>query len=472
MHEIGKKIYAGFHKRKDYWVRLTALGGAREVGRSCFLLSTPESRVLLDCGINVASEDNAFPYLAVPELDIKHLDAVVITHSHVDHVGLVPLLYKYGYRGPVYCTEPTRDVSVMLQLDTIDIAQKDGHDALYSITDIKEMLKHVVTLDYGIVTDITADMRLTLFNAGHILGSAEAHLNIGDGFHNLLYTGDLKVTGTKLLPPAHSNFQRVETVMMESTNGKVDLPGVSEAEAKLVKIINETLSKKGKVIMPVLGTGRAQEILIVLDEAFRKKSIPKVPVFIDGMVWDVTAIHTAYPESFNRNVSSQILTGKHNPFLNENFKRIGSQKERMKLVEEEGSCIIIATSGMLVGGPSVFYLENLAENPKNALVLTCYQGPGSLGRKIEDGAEEIVKKEGKNMQTIKIKLRLESVKGFSGHSDRGELIDFIRRLNPKPRRVVVVHGEKTSVLDIASTIHQKYYIETSALRNLDTIRIR
>lgn len=472
LHEIGKKIYAGFHKRKNYWVRLTALGGAREVGRSAFLISTPESKVLIDCGINVASEDNAFPFLDAPELSVKHLDAVIISHSHVDHCGLVPFLFKYGYRGPVYCTEATRDISTLLQIDTINISQREGKNNIYSITDIKEMLKHVITLDYGVVTDVTADIRLTLLNAGHVLGSSLVHLNIGDGFHNLLYTGDFKVSGTKLLPPAHSEFQRVETIVMESTYGKQEPPSVVEAEQNLIQIIKDTLEKKGKVVMPVLGVGRAQEVIVVLDEAMNKNLIPKVPVFVDGMVWDVTAIHTTYPEFFNRKISSQIFNGKNNPFLSENLKRVGSQKERKKIVEEEGPCVILATSGMLVGGPSVFYLEELAEDPKNTLVFTCYQGPGSLGRKIEEGATEILKRIGKSVQTIKMKLRVETVRGFSGHATRSELISYIKKMNPMPRRIVVVHGEKSSVLDMASTLHQKYRVETSAVRNLDTLRIR
>ncbi|MBR9678823.1 MAG: beta-CASP ribonuclease aCPSF1 [Nanoarchaeota archaeon] len=472
LHDIGKKIYAGFHKNKNYWIRFSALGGAREVGRSCFLVFTPESKVLVDCGINVASDENAFPFLNAPEVDFKSIDAVVISHSHVDHCGLIPFLFKYGYRGPVYCTEATRDVSTLLQIDSINVSQREGKNNLYSITDIKEMLKHVITLDYGVVTDITADVRLTLFNAGHVLGSSMVHMNIGEGFHNLLYTGDFKTNGTKLLPPAHKSFQRVETLVMESTYAKQEPPSVDQAEKSIIDLVNGTLENGGKVILPVLGVGRAQELIIVLEEALRKKVIPDVPIFVDGMVWDVNAIHTTYPEFFNRKVSSQIFNDNNNPFLSKSLKHVGSQKERKKIVEELGSCIILATSGMLVGGPSVFYLESLADDVRNTLIFTCYQGPGSLGRKIEEGSKEILKKIGKRVQTIPIKLRVEAIRGFSGHSSRSELISYVGSLNPKPRRIVVVHGEKSSVLDLASTLHQKFYVETSALRNLDTLRLR
>ncbi len=474
LNGIGEKIYSGFERNKNYWIRLSALGGAREVGRSCFLLQTPESRILLDCGINVASDDESFPHLEAPELDIKNLDAVIITHSHLDHCGLVPFLYKFGYRGPVYVTEPTRDVVTLLCIDFINVVKREGKNGLYSINDIKEMVKHTVSLEYGEVTDVSPDVRLTFFNAGHVLGSAIIHLNIGNGFHNLIYTGDLKVNPSRLLPPAQSQFQRAETVMIESTyGGKMDVnPPRLECEKVLVDMISETISRGGKVLIPVLGVGRAQEIMIILEDFMSKKKIPEIPIFVDGMVWDVTAIHTAYPEFFNRDVSSQIFSNGPSPFLNPIFKRVGGQQERVKVVEETGPCVILATSGMLVGGPSVFYLESLADNSRNRLIFVSYQGPGSLGHKVQDGAKDIVKVIGKKVQTIPIKLSVDTLRGFSGHADRNELVAFFTKLRPQPRRVIIVHGEKAKTLELAGVLHQRFRVETSAPRNLDALRIR
>ncbi|PIO00534.1 beta-CASP ribonuclease aCPSF1 [archaeon CG10_big_fil_rev_8_21_14_0_10_43_11] len=472
LDSIGRKIYSGFHRKKNYWARISFLGAAREVGRSCFILQTPESNIMLDCGINVASDEHAFPHLEVSEADLKKLDAVIISHAHTDHSGLLPLLFKYGYRGPVYCTEPTRDIMTLMQIDSIGIAQKEGKNALYSILDIKEMLKHVIPLDYGVVTDIAPDIRITLFDAGHILGSAVTHMNIGDGFHNLVYTGDYKYSGTNLLNHAHTDFQRVETVITEGTYGKTITPSVEEAKNMFLDIVTKTIKNGGKVLLPVLGVGRSQELMIVLEKAMRDKLIPEIPIFIDGMVWDVNAIHTAYPEFFNKRIASSIFDKKHNPFLSDCFKHVGSQEERKKLVEEEGPCVIMATSGMLAGGPSMFYLENLANNPKNQMIFTCYQGVGSLGRQLQEGSTEIIKRNGNRTQSILVKLGMETIRGFSGHSDRNEILSYIGKIRPKPRRVIVVHAEKTTALDIASSIHQKYYIETTAPRNLDIVRIR
>src|SRR3989338_7083259 len=198
LHKVGKRIYEGWTKsRRDEWVRMTCLGSAREVGRSAFLLQTPESKVLLDCGFNVAApRELAFPYLDAPEFNIQELDAVIISHPHIDHIGCLPYLYKMGYRGPVYCTAPTRDVGALLCLDMIDIAMKEGNEPLYSSTDVKEFVKHTICLDYEEVSDITPDIRITLYNAGHNLGSSMVHMHIGNGAHNFLYSldGSTKIT--------------------------------------------------------------------------------------------------------------------------------------------------------------------------------------------------------------------------------------------------------------------------------------
>src|SRR3989338_2619316 len=157
LHRIGKRIYDGWTKEKrSEWVRVTFLGAARHVGRSCFLLQTPESKVLLDCGVDIAaSDDDQFPILDVPEFNLTQLDAIILSHAHLDHSGLLPYLFKMGYRGPVYCTLPTRDIASLLALDFIGIAQKEAKDTLFSSSDVKEMVKHTVTLDYEEVTDIT-----------------------------------------------------------------------------------------------------------------------------------------------------------------------------------------------------------------------------------------------------------------------------------------------------------------------------
>ena len=475
LDKVGHRIYDGWIRdRKEEWIRVTYLGGGRQVGRSCLFLQTPESRVLLDCGINVASEENAYPYLEAPEFDIKELDAVIISHSHIDHSGFVPYLFKYGYRGPVYCTAPTMDVSALLALDYVKIQRSEGKDPIYTSEEIKEMVKHMITLEYDEVTDITPDVRMTLYNAGHTLGSSMVHLHIGNGLHNLLYGADMKYGKTMLLEPAVTKFPRLETLMIEATYGGKDnvLPPREEPDDQTRKIIKDTIERGGKVLIPTLGSGRAQEVMILIESMVRNKLLDEVPVFIDGLVWDITAIHTAYPEYLNNNIRKLIFHKDQNPFLNPIFKRVGSQKERMQIIEETGPCVILATSGMLVGGPSVEYLKHLADNPKNSLAFVNYLGEGSLGRRIQRGEKEFNMGSAAKPNMLKINLEVHNIEGFSGHSGRNQLMNFVKNCEPRPKKVIINHGENSRCLDLASSIHKIYRIETVAPRNLETVRIK
>lgn len=475
LNNTGHRIYDGWLRgKKEEWVRVTYLGGGRQVGRSCILLQTPESRILLDCGINIASDEKAFPHLESPDFNIKELDAVIVSHAHLDHCGFIPYLFKFGYKGPIYCTAPTRDVMALLQLDYTKIQRMNGKDPIYTTEEVKEMVKHTITLDYEEVTDITPDVRITLYNAGHILGSSMIHLHVGNGLHNILYTGDMKFARTQLLEPAETKFPRLETLMMESTYGARDsiVPNRHEEEAKLASIVEATIKRKGKVLVPVLGVGRAQEIMMIIENLVRQEKIPEIPIYIDGMVWDVTAIHTAYPEFLNNHLRRSIFHRDSNPFLNKMFRQVGSAKERKEIIEDKGPAIIIATSGMLIGGASVQYLTEMAENKKNTLFFVCYQGEGSLGKRIQNGEREINIGTSMKPKMMKLNLEIHTFEGFSGHADRRELMNFVQRCNPRPKKVILNHGDNSRCLDLASSIHKRFRVETSAPRNLEASRLR
>ena len=472
LHSVGERIYGGWtNQKKDEWIRVTILGAGRQVGRSCLLLQTPESRVLLDCGVDVSTqnEEDAYPMLDAPEFDIGKLDAVIATHAHTDHVAFIPFLYKMGYKGPVYFTQPGRDIASLMALDYISVAQKQGRKAIFGSVDIKEMVKHSIALEYGEVSDITPDIRVTYYDAGHELGSAMIHLNIGNGLHNLLYTGDFLYETSNLLSSAETRFPRLETLIMEATYGgqQDNYPNRREAEEILYKTIKDTIARGGKVLMPVLGTGRAQELMVIIEKGVRNGILDKIPVYVQGIVWDITAIHTAYPDFFNANVRKLIFHKDQNPFLNEIFKQVGSRKE-MDQVLDGAPCIILATSGMMVGGASVEYFKELADNPKNSIVFSSYLGPGSLGRRISEGEKEF------NIEGKEVKMRMEiaAIRGFSGHSPRDKIMSFVRNLEPKPKKIILVHGENSKCLDLASTLHKTFRVETNATKNLESIRIR
>jgi uncharacterized protein len=475
LNKTGHRIYDGWIRgKKSEWVRISFLGGARQVGRSCLFLQTPESRVLLDMGVDVTKNDSEqYPVLDAPEFDVGQLDAVIISHAHLDHTGVVPYLFKVGYTGPVYCTAPTRDIMALLQLDLVKIQRSEGNEPIYTSEEIKQMVLHTICLDWEEVTDITPDIRLTLYNSGHILGASMAHLNIGNGFHNILYTGDVKFARTNLLEGAATKFPRMETLIIEGTYGGRDnfSPTPQESDAHFAEVVKKTYERGGKVLMPVLGSGRAQEVIVIIDKLAREGKMPKIPIYVDGMLWDISAIYSAYPEFLNTNIRKLIFHKDENPFLSDLVRRVGSQKERLKVIEDEGPCIICATSGMLSGGPSVEYLKGLCENKKNTLVFSSYQGEQTMGRRIQNGEREFNLSDHGKQRPFTINMEVARVE-ISGHADRKELMNFLARCQPKPKKIIVVHAESSRAIDLASSYHKTYRVETIAPKVLETIRVR
>jgi len=470
LRKIGERIHRKILPDGN-WVRVTFLGGCREVGRSCYLLQTRYSKVLIDCGVNVSNISET-PYLYLPEVQpLDSLDAVVITHAHLDHCGLVPLLYKYNYRGPIYVTPPTRDLMVLLQLDFIEVAGREK-EAIYSSAMVREALKHTITLNYGEVTDISPDLRLTFYNAGHILGSAIAHFHIGEGLYNIAFTGDFKFEKTRLFDKTVTNFPRLEALIMEATYGGVNdfQPSRTEAEQRLIEIINQTVEKGGKVLIPTFAVGRSQEVMVVLEEAIRNKKLKEVPIYIDGMIYEATAIHTAYPEYLNSELRDMILYNGINPFISDSFVRVDSAEKRDSVINDPSPCVILSPSGMLNGGPVMEYFKHLAENEKNTIVFVGYQAEGTLGRKVQKGWKEIPFPTNGRREVIDVKMRVETVDGFSGHSDRKQLLNYVKFLNPKPSKIVTVHGDEMKCVELASAIYKTYKIETRAPLNMETIR--
>jgi predicted metal-dependent RNase len=336
------------------------------------------------------------------------------------------------------------------------------------------MVKHCIPLRYGDTTDIAPDLRLTLQNAGHILGSSIAHFHVGDGVHNIALSGDMKYEKTWLFSAAHDNFPRLETLVMESTYGSRGdhQPSRKEAKRLLKDIIGRALERGGKVLIPVFAVGRSQEVMIVIEQLMRNGNIPRVPVLLDGMIWEATAIHTAYPEYLNANLRNLIFQRGENPFLSDIFSNVDHVDKRSEVVESPDPMIVLATSGMLNGGPVMEYFKHWAEDPKNTMIFVGYQAEGTLGRRLQRGWSEVPFTERGKAITIKVRMQIETSEGFSGHSDRKQLVNFVNKINPKPDRIIFVHGEESKVLELSSAVHRKYRLETRAPKNLETVRLK
>jgi len=468
MKKLGERIHREVVLKNNY-VRVTMLGGFMEVGRSAILIETKESRVLLDFGVNIgaSTSNRAYPAIDLESFRLSELDAVIVSHAHLDHIGAIPLLFKYGYRGPVYVTRPTRDLMAIMLKDLIDIAAREGKPLPYSEKDLAKMIIHTIPLEYGEVTDVAPDIKLTMYNAGHILGSATIHLHIGNGLHNIVYTGDFKYADTRLLDRANTEYPRVETLIMETTYGAALQQSRAEAEATLLEIIKRTCDRGGVVLIPVFAVGRGQEIMIVIKDFMEKGLLPKVNVYVDGLVNEVTAIHAENPEFLGRNLRNTIFRGE-NPFVYSYFKMIDDPMGRVDIVEDKPS-IIMATSGMLNGGPAVEYLKLLAGDPRNSLVFVGYQSEGTLGRKIKDGLREMNVLVDNKVEVIKINLEVFSIDGFSGHSDQRELLKFVEDIEPKPKNIILNHGERIATLTFAKLLSARLRKPNSGIPHPITI---
>ena len=454
-------------------VMLFCLGGVKQVGRSCFIVVTPESKVMLDCGINPGelSGLDAYPRLDWFNFDLDDLDAVVISHAHIDHQGFLPTLFKYGYKGPVYCTEPTLPLMTLLQNDSVKIAKSNGTYIPYETRDVNEVIKRTITLPYGKPTDISPDITITLNNAGHIMGSATVHLNIS-GAHNILYSGDYKFARTQLLDSAVAMYPRVETLITESTYGNSTdiMPDQQFVYRTFAESINKTLTEGGKVLIPVPAVGRAQEIMLVMAKEMHDGRLIESPIYIEGMISEASAIHMSYAHYLGSEVRKSVSQGV-NPFLSEYFTVISGGK-REDVLNDENPAIVMATSGMLEGGPSVEYFKELAPNPMNKIMFVSYQINGTLGRRVLDGTMSQVSmmdKSGK-VKVVPVRCQTQKIDGFSGHSDFNQILGFVAKV--KPKRVLVNHGERTKSENTASAIYSRLKIRSSVPDNREIVRLR
>jgi KH/beta-lactamase-domain protein len=455
-------------------VILCCLGGVKQVGRSCFIVMTRESKIMLDCGINPGEVSglNAYPRLDWFNFNLDELDAVIISHAHIDHQGFLPTLFKFGYKGPIYCTEPTLPLMNLLQMDSVKISKSNGTYLPYESRDVNEVIKHCITLPYGKPTDISPDITISLNNAGHIMGSATVHLNIS-GAHNILYSGDYKYAKTQLLDSALSMYPRVETLITESTYGNTTdiMPDQTVVYRNFTDTINKTLTEGGKVLIPVPAVGRAQEIMLVIDKEMREGRLIECPIYIEGMISEASAIHMSYAHYLGYDVRKSVSQG-INPFQSEYFTVINGHGKRDEVFSDENAAIIMATSGMLEGGPSVEYFKEIAPSPNNKILFVSYQINGTLGRRVLDGTMNQVSMLDKNgkVKVVPVRCQTQKMDGFSGHSDFNQIMSFVAKIRPK--RVLVNHGERSKSDNVASAIYSRLKIRSGVPDNREMLRLR
>ena len=436
-------------------MKLTFFGAAGEVGRSCIMLEGADTKILLDAGVKLGS---VVEYPKFNDDELRDVDAVILSHAHLDHSGYLAHIYSTNYRGQVYATKPTIELTNVLVSDYLKISNP---------TNVSQGWFHNIQKGYKIV-EYHQEFRvkgltIRLVTAGHILGSAM--IEVFDGRNRLLYTGDLNLRSTKLLEPAEDNNLRIDTLITESTyaGDKDAFPTEKKVMDDMVTSINDTIKRGGKAVIPSFGVGRAQEVMLLLDDYMKSGRLEKVPIYMDGMIGKAMRIHRHNVIYCRDELQKRILMNDDDPFKSTNFKTVRTKSERSHIMDDDQSSIIVTTGGMMTGGPIVKYMERMGRDEKNKLILVGYQAAGTPGRAILEGAKEVVIAERK----IAIGMQVERYH-LSAHADRQQLAVFIAHMKML-RNVYIVHGEKSKSVEFNNYLRKKYNSNVPELGSTHTI---
>ncbi|MEW6722605.1 MAG: MBL fold metallo-hydrolase RNA specificity domain-containing protein [Candidatus Micrarchaeota archaeon] len=421
-------------------MRLTFYGGAQEVGRAAMLLEEGQKNLLLECGIKLGEKTE---YPQIHDDEWGRIRNITISHAHLDHSGYLPHVYSKRARPRIFLTKPTRDLMGVLLADYHRIHRMKGERAIFSEKDVEGVMRDAKIVEYREPAE--ADFRITFHNAGHIMGSAMTMIEHDGG--KLLFSGDICMRKTRVLDPCERGLQ-ADALLVESTyGGREDaIPSYKESYQKMISIINGTLDAGGHVIIPSFAVGRAQEVLLALDDYMRSGALRPAKIFIEGMIGKAMKIYRHNAIYANDDIKRRILMSEDDPFKSLNFHHPRS-KTREDVLREPS--IIVTTSGMLTGGPVLFYLEKLGHDPKNTIIFVGYQAEGTNGEKVIKGAKKISVYD----KEIEMNMRVESVK-LSGHADFNELVQFVKSVKGL-KKVFLMHGEKT---DLKETLEKDYEV--------------
>ncbi|MBN1779796.1 MBL fold metallo-hydrolase [bacterium] len=449
-------------------MELQIFGAAREVTGSMHMLTVSSKKILLDCGLFQGRRSEAFERNKNLPFDPKSVDVMVLSHAHIDHSGNIPQLVKNGYEGSVFCTHATQDLSNIMLRDSAHIQEKDVEyvnkkhkkkglppvEALYVMKDAEKCLTQFVGLGYERSFPILPNVNLTFHDAGHILGSAVVVLDIDENGKKtrLTFTGDL---GRKNLPIIKDPVQVTETDLLitESTYGNRFHEPFGDMKSMVQKVVNETVKRGGKIIVPSFSVGRTQELVYMLHQLVNEGLLPEIPIFVDSpLSVNATEIFRLHNECFDEETREEFLSNHQDPFGFYRLRYIRNVEESKKLNTIEEPCMIISASGMCEAGRIIHHLSNNAHDPKNTILIIGFMAENTLGRRIAE-KQPVIKVFGDEIQ---LRAQVEVMHGFSAHADQNELMDYYRGMNKnRIREVFVVHGEPESSRTLADLIQSE-----------------
>ncbi len=444
---------------------LRFLGATGTVTGSKYVFSHKNSNIMVDCGLFQGLKELRLRNWSPLKIDVNDLDAIVLTHAHIDHTGYLPRLIKQGYNKPVYCTEPTRDLLEIMLLDSAHLQEEDARYAnkkgtskhspalpLYSIEDAQKTIGLLKGIPYETPFRPTNEVLMRFQDAGHILGSAfvNAHWQEESGEEKkILFSGDLGRSKRPILkdPTVVSN---ADYLLVESTYGN-RLHEQGDPKNELKRIINETIARKGVVVIPSFAVGRTQELLYTLRELEDKGDIPVLPVYVDSpMAIKATKLYSKHTEIYDKEANALREKG-IDVLLTQRTEFTESVDASKRINASDQPCIIISASGMMTGGRILHHLMRRLPSPKNSIVFVGYQAEGTRGRALQNGNDK-VKIHG---EQVKSAAAIESISDFSAHADYNEILSWLSNFKEAPAKTFIVHGEPESSINLKKLIDEK-----------------
>ena len=439
-------------------LRLSFYGATQEVTGSCFLLEDEKDKILIDCGLFQCPKFCDEKSMAPLPFDPHSINAVFVTHAHIDHTGRLPKLFKDGFSGPIYSTLPTRDLAELMLKDSVSVLAKEHKESPYDETIVDDIMKLWVGKNYHENIQIN-NFSISLYKAGHILGSSM--ILVGHKGKQILFTGDLGNSNNPLLfGPEKTND--IDYLVMESTYGDRMHEDSAERKLKLERAIERRVLRGGVLMIPTFSLERTQEILLELTSLLKNKQVPKMPIFVDSpLAIKATRVYEKYASFLDR-ASSAGESG----FLNSPLVQFTETAEESKHINNvPPPKIIMAGSGMSTGGRILHHELRYFPDSKNTILFIGYQAPGSLGRIVQDGADEATI----FGQRLPVRCYRESIDGYSAHPDKDGLYLFVQERSEKLKKVFMIHGEPKSLLAFAQQVRDNLGIEASAPKYGETV---